>query len=439
MSSDDDIRKQFQEKFNDFKVEVPADGWDRLEDALNAAPVMPMPRRRWRYAIPAAAAVLLLIIGGLRLLLVQQPWDQSAPLLTESSDLIELTSPAATPLSSALKTEPEPVTGDVKQPDGTSRYGASRARSHALLVAEATIHPEEYSIRPTFSAGITTVGTHHKRVEQAIAEMDSRVLNSIMASLDRMDRPEEHVMTVTDLERLPIEYIRSRERKPIHLALTGRGGLTSYHQTVNTPMTLRSASAADDIPEKQLQNPLVVQNIGDNVSQMEHDQPISFGITVSKEVLDDLYVETGLVYSYLYSKARNTNVNFRVQETQRLHYIGVPVSVNYNVVSFNRFNVYASVGGMIEKDVYGDFRRMGEGETTNNTRSEELEVVKISQRDPQISVNAGVGLSYPIYNRLRLYGKIGGSYYFDTKNVHKTIYSDRKIVMDLNVGFRYEF
>src|SRR5690554_6058754 len=353
MSSDDDIRKQFQEKFNDFKVEVPADGWDRLEDALNAAPVMPMPRRRWRYAIPAAAAVLLLIIGGLRLLLVQQPWDQSAPLLTESSDLIEFTSPAATPLSSALKTEPEPVTGDVKQPDGTSRYGASRARSHALLVAEATIHPEEYSIRPTFSAGITTVGTHHERVEQAVAAMDARALNSEITSLERRNQPELPAMAATNHEGLPAGFSRSKERKPILLAVAGRGGLTSYQQTVNTPMTLRAASDAVNQPEEETKNIFVPQNTADNVSEMEHDQPISIGITVSKEIVEHLYIETGLVYSYLYSKVRNASANYEEKENQRLHYIGVPVNVNYNVVSFNRFNVYASVGGMIEKDVYG--------------------------------------------------------------------------------------
>src|SRR5690554_3536099 len=121
MSSDDDIRKQFQEKFNDFKVEVPADGWDRLEDALNAAPVMPMPRRRWRYAIPAAAAVLLLIIGGLRLLLVQQPWDQSAFLLTESSDLTESATQTTTPVPSTLEMEPERIAGGSEQLEVTSK------------------------------------------------------------------------------------------------------------------------------------------------------------------------------------------------------------------------------------------------------------------------------------------------------------------------------
>lgn len=173
---------------------------------------------------------------------------------------------------------------------------------------------------------------------------------------------------------------------------------------------------------------------------MEHDQPVSFGVTVSREIIDDLYIETGLVYSYLYSRVRNANANFQVQETQRLHYIGIPLNLNYNIVSLSRFNVYASVGGTIEKDLYGDFRRAGSGEAVGlNSRSEEMEINKITQSNPQISVNAGIGVSYPIYNRLRLYGKIGGAYYFDAKNEHKTIYSDRKIVMDLNVGLRYEF
>ena len=95
---------------------------------------------------------------------------------------------------------------------------------------------------------------------------------------------------------------------------------------------------------------------------------------------------------------------------------------------------------MIEKDVYGEFRRRGEGKSLEmNISSEEEEVTKISQANPQLSVNAGMGISYPIYQKLNLYGKIGGAYYFDANNAYKTIYSDSKIVMDLSVGLRYEF
>jgi predicted PolB exonuclease-like 3'-5' exonuclease len=95
---------------------------------------------------------------------------------------------------------------------------------------------------------------------------------------------------------------------------------------------------------------------------------------------------------------------------------------------------------MIEKDVYGRFREEGEGESIDDEmKSEFLRNETISQRNPQLSVNAGLGLSYPLYRDLKLYGKIGGAYYFDAKNDFKTIYSDSKIVMDLSIGIRYEF
>jgi hypothetical protein len=207
-------------------------------------------------------------------------------------------------------------------------------------------------------------------------------------------------------------------------------------------MTLRSASLDDQDqfggePNKYL---LTANKSGDNVSEMEHDQPVSFGLTLSRALFDDLYIETGLVYTYLSSKVRNTNSNFQVNETQRLHYLGIPLNVNYNLFSLNKLNVYASVGGMLEKDLYGEYRKVGEGQTEEfNSSSAEEEITEISQRHPQLSVNAGLGLSYPIYDGLKMYGKIGGAYYFDANNEYKTIYSDRKIVMDLNVGLRYEF
>jgi hypothetical protein len=120
--------------------------------------------------------------------------------------------------------------------------------------------------------------------------------------------------------------------------------------------------------------------------------------------------------------------------------MGVPLNVNYNLFSLRKLDVYASIGGMLEKDLYGEYRRKGEVKSTElNIISEEEEITKISQDNPQFSVNAGFGVSYPIYQNLKLYGKIGGAYYFNANNPYKTIYSDSKIVMDLNVGFRYEF
>jgi hypothetical protein len=83
MSSDNYIRKQFQEKFNDFKGEVSPDGWKRLEAALDEAAFVALtPRRRWHYAVASAAAVLLLIVGSV--LFIKRPWEQIELLVAET-------------------------------------------------------------------------------------------------------------------------------------------------------------------------------------------------------------------------------------------------------------------------------------------------------------------------------------------------------------------
>ena len=134
---------------------------------------------------------------------------------------------------------------------------------------------------------------------------------------------------------------------------------------------------------------------------MEHNQPISFGITLSKELIDGLSIESGLVYSYLYSKVRNASSSLDERESQHLHYIGVPLSVNYTVFSFNKLNLYASVGGMIEKDVCGNRKKLSEEETIGNGQSLKREVEPISQRNPQLSLNVG-GTLLPVIQPVKV-------------------------------------
>ena len=260
---------------------------------------------------------------------------------------------------------------------------------------------------------------------------------------DMARREEEWITVIGGDDQLLAEYEDARpEEERLIVGLSGKGGLSSYRQSVNSPMTLRSASfSAENQHDNDISKYLLAATrASDNTSDMEHDQPFSFGLTLSKSISESLSIESGLTYSYLSSRLRNANANFRVEETQKIHYLGIPVNLNYTLFSLNRFNVYASVGGMLEKDIYGEYRKLGIGESADfNSTAQEEELTKISQRNPQLSVNAGVGLSYPLIDNLRIYGKVGGAYYFDAGNQYKTIYSDRKIVMDLNLGLRYEF
>lgn len=439
MMSDNDIRKGFQSKLSDFEAPVPADGWESVERSLKAAAAARTAlRRRW-YA-GSAAAVLVLLIGSI--LFMRNPMEQTGTMVSESVSTTPITTP----------TTPDPEIGIVRGPELSSESIVRQTESRPLLAAKKT-----GTVHPSTPGGMLATWMERKELQMRSAEerIDVDALKLLTKS-EEVDMEqyakdlstEEIIIVGGDHGSLFAEGIFDEKGEgTLLLAVNGRGGLTGYQQTVNTPMTLRSMSATSEnksVETNKMQ--FQANNAAGNISEMEHDQPVSFGITVSKYLFDDLSVETGLVYSYLYSKTRNTNNNFRVEEVQKLHYLGIPVNVNYNLFSLHKLNVYASVGGMVEKDVYGEFQRVKEGQegqsaNFNNASGESLamEVEKISQRNPQISVNAGVGLSYPIYDRLRLYGKIGGAYYFDAKNEHITIYSDRKIVMDLNVGLRYEF
>lgn len=427
MNSDSEIKKQFKSKFDDFKVPVPDDGWDQIEKSLNSIGVVQnhKVRKIWRIA-GAVAAVTVLILGSL--LFLNFPVQQDE---TYVSDAVEKTIQIKEEKSEYVT---HSIASEIINPT-----------NEELLVQNKGNVNKEVDI--AFESDEDIIFVEVTESFSKVAESFDELVESFSQEISSVDKAEDILIEEITLisqgqDQLLADHFVGQDENSLVLSFGGKGGLTSFYQSVNTPMTLRSATVVSD---KQLLDEsdkiLFQQNIyKDNIAEMEHDQPVSFGVTVSKSIIDGLYLETGLVYSYLYSKSKNTSTSLQNRQTQTLHYLGVPLNLNYNLFSLKNLNVYASLGGMIEKDVYGKFREEGESQLIDDEmKSEFLRNETISQRNPQLSVNAGLGLSYPLYRDLKLYGKIGGAYYFDAKNDYKTIYSDSKIVMDLSIGIRYEF
>ena len=420
MNSEEKIRKQFQSKFNDFMVPAPADGWTRLEESLNKTAVARkmFNRRRWQYA-GSAAAILVLIVGGL--------FYMNRPEVVENS-LLSDASPSSIDVVTEVERVPQ-IDVEVAEP---RLFAGRNVKSESV---KSTV-PAVKSIDPSLMMA--------DYIEQEVLHDEAGLeeINSNLAVSEDYTLTDESILIGGDHSLLYADYIVGGGEEDYVLSFAGKGGLTSFHQTVNSPMTLRSAAVSNDAQSVEESDKMLLQanNFRDNIAEMEHDQPISFGVTISKSIAHNLSIETGLIYSYLYSKSKNTSDAVQNKQTQSLHYIGVPLNLNYHLFSVKDLNVYVSLGGMIEKDIYGKFREEGEGQSLDDqNKSEVLIDENISQKNPQLSVNTGLGLSYPIYRDLKLYGKIGGAYYFDAKNDYKTIYSDRKIVMDLSLGIRYEF
>jgi hypothetical protein len=412
------LKQQLQSTFDDFESPVPIGGWDELEGALDAAAANKLTIRRQWY-VGSVAAVLVLLVGST---LFFRNIDK--PITAIDSEITIAQSPETNPVDN------QPVETWRATPQTTARRATSQTQTQTAQIAK---NNEETTENPTASW-----------LERVI-ELAAEAIETITSSDKTQNNINEHqlseeIILIATADKMIDPLPPHNRRENLSVAFGSRSGVAPFHTTVNTPMTLRNVVPADDgVMYDSNINPAL------NVSYKEHDQPISFGITVSKSLSGSLSVETGLVYTYLSSRVRNTSVSRREQESQRLHYLGVPLNVNYTILNLNDFKVFTSVGGMIETDIYGEYREFMESDPPQGTPFEsggqptQMKAERIRQDNPQLSVNAGVGVSYPIYNKLRLYGKIGSAYYFDAKNEYKTIYSDGKIVMNLNIGLRYEF
>ena len=87
------------------------------------------------------------------------------------------------------------------------------------------------------------------------------------------------------------------------------------------------------------------------VVDYEHHQPVSFGLSVRKSLPKGFSVETGLTYTLLSSDIKRQGDT--KMQSQKLHYIGIPVRGNWNFLEKKYFTLYVSAGGMVEKCVYG--------------------------------------------------------------------------------------
>ncbi len=429
MNEEDIFKEQLRSVFSDYEVPVPSDGWERLEQSLDSLQRTRIVRRNW--FIGSAAATVAILLGSLFFFNLPKPIEPNVhPVLAEEMTSGEIKIPDMQQEIEVARSE-FPVrqrAGGGRQEVLIAKY-TEREATKSQIASDKPEHPEQMVV--------------DDQIEDLHADNDavtarSRIAQPDPEEIERLVKEFEHAGKATAFEGLSLE---EENKKPMTLAINAKGGLTSSRKIVNSPMTLRSTSAAGPSEMAYAALPLNTMSVADNVAQMVHDQPVSIGLTISRSIVDRLSVETGVVYTYLFSRAKNTSVDFQNQETQLFHYLGIPVNLNYNFVNIGRLGMFVSFGGMVEKDIYGEFRKREQSVSKElNSTAQGVISTKISQKNPQISVNAGVGLFYPIYGGFNLYGKIGGAYYFDAGNYdYRTIYTDKKIVFDLNAGIRFDF
>lgn len=151
----------------------------------------------------------------------------------------------------------------------------------------------------------------------------------------------------------------------------------------------------------------------------EHKQPLSFGLTFRREFKYGLSLETGLNYTLLRSDVAVTG---KVREIrQQLHFIGIPLRVNWRFLRVGRFSMYVGAGGMGEKCVYARFG-----------------AEKITEPKVQWSLSGILGAQCLLGRSVGIYFEPSVSHYL-THTSLRTAYTDSSAALDLRFGLRFTY
>lgn len=169
-------------------------------------------------------------------------------------------------------------------------------------------------------------------------------------------------------------------------------------------------------------------------TEYDHHLPIRIGLSVAYALTDRLSISSGLTYTRLSSDIKDASRESKYIGEQRLHYVGIPVNVSYKVVSLRWLGLYGTAGVLAEKCVSGT---TDEGYVENNTMNY-TNTQDISSKPLQMSVNAGVGIQFDFIDNVGIYAEPGLSYYFDDGSALQTIYKEKPLNFNLNVGVRFK-
>ena len=210
------------------------------------------------------------------------------------------------------------------------------------------------------------------------------------------------------------------------------GGATrhsGYSQAVNTV----AAAAPMSYGDNALAGIMTLNRSKEVSTESHHYMPIKAGISVSYAFTPRWSLESGLTYSWLLSKSKTGSESYYVDSRQTLHYLGIPLNVNFHIWQNSRLDIYASAGGMLEKCVGGTVRSdyVYGGDVRESDRE------NLTVKPLQWSVGASAGLQFRLSDVVGLYLEPGVTYHFGNGSGVESAYSVHPLNFNLNLGLRF--
>lgn len=302
------------------------------------------------------------------------------------------------------------------------------------------------------------VEEEHFAAEQVVekTETEEEVMPQVMKIREErrnMEKVEAEVLVATESEPIvheetaetsqleTVTTLRNDEETSTLLAMGSQKGAVSVKRwsmgmNVGGSRDLTNKGALQNIPEDELLDSDVVLGDNDNYSsypysdrelmEVRNQWSWSFGLSVRRQITQRLSAESGLAYTLLSSDIIVGYPCLKDHKAERLdqklHYLGIPLSLNITLLESPRWQLYASAGVMAERCIAA---RLGNKSFTIDAW--------------QWSVNGAIGGQYNLSKRLGIYLEPRLNYYFDDHAGIPSIRTESPCNLNLRLGLRLSF
>lgn len=418
----EDWLKGIRDKMSDYEAEVPQDLWSAIDSAVGRRQQKKLWIRAGRYA---AAAVVVAAIGlGIYIL---QP-DSTLVVHSESNP--------NTRAQASANNAPAVTSADADPGNNSAAEIRASEFEHTPYATLAEAKPVIVEVvEGTSSMQIKSDGdslnAHPVDSNESASEAFTHSLPPISHEV-KQDKTVTYNSRQRDRQQQQEAYDSGRLAASIYTT-AGTGGTSMQRYTSFGLMGIDPGDANwKDDPFIGM----LVTNQGRIADRrIRHRLPVHAGASVAYRINNRVSIEAGIAYSYLSADIHEGSDSYYFAGDQSLHYIGIPVGVRVRAISWKNFDIYVGAGFEAEKCISGTLKKAYV--INGQTRDDGHESIRV--RPLQWSVNAGAGVQYNISPLVGIYAEPGLSYYFDNGSDIETIYSDKPLNFNLNVGLRISF
>ena len=393
--------KRLHDHLADFEAPVPDDLWEKIEARLPKELVAEKPKARkvplW-VRLTAAAALIGLLVGTTVLLWPKHEETPTAPMASATKDVDRM------PIESEKTNEAEPVSPVVARI-------AKPVFAEPVLTEPAL--PKTETTKAEMAETVPTTQPEQPSTEPSPTEEKQKTEPSQQKLIRELD------------EKIADYKVHHKRRVAISLyASNGFGNQSNRNGVLMSDEILAYYDYDSRMGRRSTRsgNPVYLANYEE---RQKYYQPISFGLTANFPISSRLSLSSGVVYTRLHADFTNVADYLVSQHQTSLHYIGIPLNMQYHVWQWHGLNVYATAGGQVDFNV--------------KARLEEDGVEHDMQKDrSQWSVGGALGVQYNIIPQLGLYVEPGIKYYFDNGSNIRNYFKYRPTNFNLQIGLRLQ-